>query len=381
MSKLKEIYDRYKWLIDTLVTIVEVGLAIWGLTSSKSFESRFAFATLLICFIIVGGYGLLTGLTYKSLNREVKKQAEERKIENDSLQETINQLSECLEKTSLAGTEFARHCSSFQKSINKTLDNFRQKSMLNNDEYLTALEDMRKRSELTDSGNETAFENLCRSQIMEQRKHYAKQVFHTYNQYTTRIISETIAIIERYFKLMGYELKPSVTLKLLAESYCKERNDIPTDKIVFTAFRDKTSYEQGEREIGKEKYHILGNTDFATCLTKDSYIKNNVHRGSEDYNNEHEDFDKYYDCTLTVPVSCGTTPEKVIYGFYCCDTLNKNKYEVEIFDKTLANIMYASAVVLAFIIDESELYWDSLIEGSETFQEYIFTSICPTRGE
>jgi hypothetical protein len=112
-----------------------------------------------------------------------------------------------------------------------------------------------------------------------------------------------------------------------------------------------------EREIGKCDYTINKSTDFFTCLTQGYYIKNNAKRNNGDYINEHSDFDRYYNCTVTVPILMDFPETQRRFGYFCCDLLNDKNSNVEIFDRSVANILSSSAINIAYLFDHIYSIW------------------------
>ena len=145
---------------------------------------------------------------------------------------------------------------------------------------------------------------------------------------------------------------------------------------MYTAFRDKCTYDQHEREIGEEPYTILGNADFVQCLTKDHFIINNANKNSQSYANEHVDFDLYYNCAVVVALRVKQADGSMKYlGYLCCDTLNTDLSK-EVFDKEVAQLLFSMAQLYATFLETLDSNWIDRMQDNFEFEQNFLELIC-----
>lgn len=198
-----------------------------------------------------------------------------------------------------------------------------------------------------------------------------------YKRYSTNLLQYVVAIEEASVQERFHSCEISATIKLLNKPL-ENQNADRSETIVYTAFRDKKTYDKHKREVGRDHYTIDGNTDFVHCLTKDSFIMNNMTKNAENYRNEHREFSRDYDCTIVVPIKTKHPGGKYkIYGYLCCDCLSNGKTELEIFDKTSARYLYAMAQMYASFLETLDSNWIDRVPKigySSTFMEVIFNN-------
>ena len=222
-----------------------------------------------------------------------------------------------------------------------------------------------------------------RVRLIQDAMNYSNDLFDIYKRYCIDMLEEIIRLETAYIKIRGYSLRISASIKLFDRAYIHtidNRNSIK----VYTAFRDKETYydknEQGlpKREIGLRLYTIDGNNDFTDCLTRDVFYINNATRDTNNYINEHEDFDTYYNCTIVVPIRTKMMEgQKKIYGYLCCDCLNDKYDNQEIFDKGAAQYLFAFAQNFATFLETLDANWldrfyDKTTELPKTAIELIY---------
>ncbi len=180
-------------------------------------------------------------------------------------------------------------------------------------------------------------------------------LFDLYKRYTSNLLTYLVKIYNSYIRLVDKNHTVAITTKLFDQPLYG-KNDI--DKIkVYTAFRDRETYEKKEREIGEELYTISGNADFVRCLVKEQFVINNAKKDSESYFNEHRDFDAYYNCAIVVPLRIKQEDNTYkIWGYLCCDCLNDNIDE-EVFDNESASLLFSVAQMYATFLDTLETNW------------------------
>ena len=247
--------------------------------------------------------------------------------------------------------------SCIQKDISKVATKFKNICKLNNDfcyripnitiktyrdiEYLT-------QSTLGDDEKKIRIENT--------KNDFSYSLFELYKRYSTNILKETIDLLETYLNVQCKTQKLSATVKLFDIPYnihYANSNDI----MVYTAFRDKSTYEENKREIGLEPYTIRGNADFVRCLTKEHFIINNAKKGDGSYMNEHDDFDAYYNCAIVVPIRIKEpNNSKNYFGYLCCDCLNTN-YNEDVFDEGSANLLFSIAQLYSMFLETLNSNW------------------------
>ena len=234
--------------------------------------------------------------------------------------------------------------------------------------YINFIQTLQRRAgdlELLPTGDLSEFRN----EIEAENQDYIRHLSQRYNIYIKYIIGSTKKIIEKSINTRNYELSVSVTLKLLNKIF--EDGENHYDIKVFTAFRDPDTYNEGTREIGKRDYTINGNIDFAMCLIKEYYIKNNARKGDGDYANEHTDFDQYYNCTITVPIYSNYSGKKRYFGYLCCDVLNEKYGDAEIFTINESHLLSSSAFNLSLFLDTINSSWKNMIEHNDFFNAHI----------
>ena len=240
----------------------------------------------------------------------------------------------------------------YQKNINKRINNFLTLICDESDKYFRVVSLIREKSLLNENGD---FSDNSKSQIEEERKKYKKALYNLFNRYIRGVVEDTLNIIRTYLKSRDILLDVSISLKLFNFTY-HSGTDYKMTRI-YTAFRDKETYDKAEREVGGRHYHIDLNGDFHKCLSKEWYIKNNIKDSSDDYLNEnYPDSLRHYNCAVVVPIICDCKSDKQIYGFFCCDAQNKQK-DVEVFDKNTATLLYATALTIGMFLDSLNSAW------------------------
>ena len=246
-----------------------------------------------------------------------------------------------------------------KKHVATIISNLKNMSKLNNDlcNRIPAISTQSYHilETLKESGVQDA--DLLRKEILESFKDFSNGLFDLFKRYSSHLLSNTVKMVEAYLRLQGYNHKVSATIKLFDDCYyenCGRREDV----IVYTAFRDKETYDgKKEREIGQIPYTIDGNVDFTMCLTKDHYVINNAKKDSESYFNEHVDFDSYYNCAVVVAIRVKLADNTYKYmGYLCCDCLNKENNQ-EIFDSGIAQLLYSMAQYYATFLETLDSNW------------------------
>lgn len=107
--------------------------------------------------------------------------------------------------------------------------------------------------------------------LADNFKNYQISLYEIYKRYTTNMLTSLKEILENYLCICGYSVSVSLTVKLFNKKYISTEEF--RDLKVYTAFRDRASYDQGKREIQDRVFTVMGNTDFLQCLKKEHFIK------------------------------------------------------------------------------------------------------------
>ena len=231
-----------------------------------------------------------------------------------------------------------------QKRVSTIISNLKNASKLNNElcNRIPAIGEKSYRvlETLQDSGIEN--DEVLKGEIIHSYQDFSISLFDLYKRYSTNLLLHVVSMVEAYLELQGHRYRVSATVKLFDRPFCQKDND-RSSIVVYTAFRDKRTYDEHEREIGQVPYSIDGNVDFSLCLQKDQFIINNARKDSENYLNEHKDFDAYYNCAVVVAIRIKQADNTYKFlGYLCCDCMNKTP-GVEVFDKEVAQILFSMA--------------------------------------
>lgn len=300
-----------------------------------------------------------------------KKILEEAVEENKHVCEESEKCTENIKKTAELNLQLSKKILVFSKNINKRINNFLTLIYDESDKYFCNVAHIEEILKPKKDDNDYA--ELCKAQIEDARQKYRDSLFDLYNRYMKGVFEETLSAIKMDLKSRNISLNVSVSLKLFDFTYHISKDH--KKMRIYTAFRDKDTYDNiKEREIGERHYSVDLNGDFHKCLSKESYIKNNITDTAEDYLNENfPNCMRFYNCTAVVPVICDYKIDKQIFGFFCCDCLNKNS-NIEIFDKNTADILYIAALTLGIFFDNINLAWSYTVDKDEQdFLSYIHT--------
>lgn len=344
-SKLTNRIVKFGSLLFNLAALL---ISILGLLSDDIIK-RIVFGVLFSSYLIITA---CIGITFLYISR----------VRNDA---------DSNKKVMESGKKFNTDLVVFNKEmIRKT--NFDVASIcVQNDKYVNFMKLIEKKAgdlNLFPTGDYSAFQG----EIEKRNKEHAHDLVNLYNNYLGSIVNYTKKILEKALDIKGYQLEVTVTLKLM--NRVLEDEDSHKNIKIISAFRDSEAYRNNEREIGEKEYTISKNMDFTTCLREENFIKNNAKKGDRDYTNEHTDFDRYYNCTITVPIYSEYAGKKRYFGYLCCDVLNEKDDNAIVFDNYEANILSSAAYILSIFFDNINDSWKIMLYESNDndFNNHIF---------
>ena len=305
--------------------------------------------------LVVWGVSLHEKFRSKSKEEELKEQITEAEKKCEQIRAEVDSELQALQKER----------DEILKKLNTISLSIKNNSIHNNEQLVKVPSEgdaSYRYSELV-TESETLTDDQKRERLIDDAKHYSNELYTVFKQYCVDMLREVIKLETAYINIRGFDLTVSATIKLFDKPYIHNR-DIRTDIKVYTAFRDKETYEDKgddgtpKREIGRRYYSIDGNADFTDCLTKDYFFINNASRETNNYRNEHEDFDAFYNCAIVVPVRTKLTDgNKRFLGYLCCDCLNDKYLGKDIFDKGAAQYLFAFAQNLSTFLETMDTNW------------------------
>lgn len=246
----------------------------------------------------------------------------------------------------------------YGKAMSTIISNVKNASKLNNDLCNRIPEINAKSYSLLETLQKSGISDqaLMQKEITKAYHDFANSLFDLFKRYSSNLLSYVVTMVEAYLKAYNCSLHVSATIKLFDKPLMQKDNR--GEITVYTAFRDKRTYDEHEREIGQEPYTIEGNIDFGCCLVKDHFIINNAKKDSGSYLNEHIDFDKYYNCAVVVPIRIKQANSTYKFlGFLCCDCLNKSNDNSEVFGKEVAQMLFAMAQIYGTFLETLDSNW------------------------
>lgn len=347
-DKYTEHRDTWNFVIGTIITLV--GIVVSIATAFVSPNNIAIAASVICCQIFVFITSLVTFLTFKK-NKEI---IEDTITKCNLSTSEANEQVEKTEQKYVDSRNFTNKLLVFSKNINKRINNFLTRICDESDKLYTTISYIQDSMENQPNGSGNT--EYFKSQILSEHKKYQESLYSLYQSYIRGVVEEVLSIIHYHLKSKEIDLTASVSLKLFNTTY-HEATDDYKKLLIYTAFRDKATYEKKEREIGTRHFSIDLNGDFHICLTKENYVKNNITNESEDYLNEnHPGSMQYYNCTAVVPIICDYKADKNVFGFLCCDVLNET-YDCNVFDKETAHILYITALTIGMFLDTINSAW------------------------
>lgn len=374
-----------KWIkehaVDIISLLIGVGGVVATIIATQISESRDFFAVFVavlaaeaVC-LVAWIVALKSRLDFEKENTTLQNLLDTEKQENATLKKQFEELlnSHALECTSSLEKN--------QKQMKIMLLNLKNASKLNNElcNRIPGLSESSYKILLTLEEFPEIPPEKKKEAVIESRNEFSIGLFNLYKQYTSNLLTYTVTMVETYLKMFGKEREISATVKLFNEPYFTKNNGRKRI-IVYTAFRDKKTYEAKKREIGVEPYSIDGNVDFSLCITQEDYFINNAVKGDPSYVNEHKDFDAYYNCAVVVPIRAKQEDGSFkILGYLCCDCLNSER-NIDVFDKQVANLLFALAQLYATFLETLDSNWSDRFNGDsddegESFLHLIFDHV------
>lgn len=247
-----------------------------------------------------------------------------------------------------------------------------------NSKFSEAKEDVKKfvdgsgtNSYIGDVDSEESFEKYIKKTKEKSEVEYRKSMLAEFHRFLDSVTYELKIILDSSLREKGSILETSISVKQFSR-IITDPEDI-SDVVVITTFRDRQTYLQGKREIGKEKYSINRNTDFIYCLFNPYFLKNNIKSEKDDktYSNQHEGFLQYYNCTIVVPIKYKYPDCSHIFGFLTCDILNDDLSVENLLDNKMAEIMETTANVIGTYFDNMDYQWECVLE--DDFLDIVYT--------
>lgn len=279
---------------------------------------------------------------------EIQSEIKKLKDENTKLQNDLKK----------SQTDEEAKLNEVRKKIEDICVNQKNVSKLYN-EFCTRIPNIAERSyhilETLQKGGMKDTEEL-QKEVVYSFNEFAAGLYDVYKIYSSNLLNYLVRIEESYLASKGIQVDVAATIKLFDKPYVAKKDS--RDKIVvYTAFRDKETFEKHEREVGNKKYTIDGNGDFVHCLKKDHFVVNNAKKNSENYMNEHIDFDAYYNCAIVVSIRTKLADGTYKYfGYLCCDCKNAQE-GLEVFDKPAAQLLFSLAQQYATFLSTLDSNW------------------------
>lgn len=213
-----------------------------------------------------------------------------------------------------------------------------------NDSYVSKVKKLAQVNKKVSDGD-SELEDIKKSYDGE----YIKAIVEVYNEFMGESTQKLKVALDNYLKTKNIDLGVSITIKQLNKIVTDIREI--KDVKVMTTFRDRETYVEGNREVGKREYTIYGNTDFLHCLRNSAYINNDL-LNDVSYNNENPSYKNQYTCTTVVPVVWQYNSVVKFYGYLTCDAFDSEQKYTNIMDKNIAYMMNSVASLLARYFDD-----------------------------
>jgi hypothetical protein len=276
-SSLQKIALKYKGFFEIVISIVGFGLTIYGIFGKESITTKFFAITLSVSYLIVIIFLLITQNTCRLARRKVKQI-------DISLKKT--------DREKKKNREFLETMMVFTKNLSKCINT-----------SITSIKIEVMKYQFSRKQNDGEFI----SNSDELKSIYSSTLIRLLDNFISFVFRETNEIMEQYILLNGYKLNISMSLKLFNRILNDSKDSNAID--VYTAYRNENSPE--DREIGKAKFTVSGNTVFNQCLDGKPFISNNIKEGDNNYRNENPNWYKNYNCTASVQIISNSDMKKI----------------------------------------------------------------------
>lgn len=288
----------------------------------------------------------------KEIKEELNKNIDEHKKENDKLVESIN-------KKQL-DIDFLHNTIKFLRNTNNECILQTSKSVSVMEKCLNQIHKILISQEDIEIKNEN---------IIIELQNVRTELKRRYDKFFSKCTDELKGILDNSFKNKELNIENSIAFKqldsvlsLTSTNYSKSTKNAISNAKIITTYRNTDTYKKHEREVGTAEYTISGNCDFNHCLNKECFCKNNItEKDVKTYQNENKDFDRYYNCTLVVPIFTTTEDGKNLYGYLAADTLNLDVTKDEIYGDEETKIMISVASSIAIYFSFMERYWGDIL--------------------
>ncbi|MCD8013653.1 MAG: hypothetical protein LUG99_10835 [Lachnospiraceae bacterium] len=367
----KHISDIFSWVLAVVgifTTIIAARIAVSNGFFTVLIGVLAADVLLVVAWLVV--------LYLKFSYEKEKKNLEERIKNLEDEKESARK--EFLQKESDSKIISDKHLSETKKQVSAMIMGFKNSSKMYN-ELCNRIPGITASSYRLLAGTEVMQEQdneQIKNIILNSHNDFSTGLFTLFKQYTSNLLNYTVSIIGEYLDLHQRSIQVSTTVKLFDRPYYTHDDEGRNKILVYTAFRDKITYEEHEREIGENSYTIDGNVDFLRCIKKEHYIVNNAQKHDSNYWNEHVDFDAYYNCAVVVPIRA-KLPEGSfkILGYLCCDCKNSD-LDKQIFDTETANILFTLAQMYSNFLEALEANWIDRLSNIDGVADSFLGVIC-----
>lgn len=355
-------------VIGWLIGVVGILSSIFGATKTEANGFGAVFLIMLVTelvLVVMWAYCLVLKWQYKSDINGYEQHIQLLHKENEEYIVQIQDEKQHYQDRNEEVQKIVSSISSNFKNLCKTHNEFLAKIPSIIDKSLSIL-DVMERGKVED-------DNLIRGEIVRAQKEFRGTIYSEYKRYTRNFLDAVVGIQQAQLDLKGIKKEVSVTVKLFDTPYypnSSRRENI----VVYTAFRDKRTYDIGDREVGEKVFCIDENSDFTYCLRRDYFIMNNLQRDSSNYSNENKEFFTHYNCTVVVPIRAKVHNQPYRYfGYLCCDCLNES--DDEVFDKKSAQFLFSMAQIYATYLDALDVSFQDRKSELDDNQENIFEII------
>lgn len=248
----------------------------------------------------------------------------------------------------------------FRDKLHMLISNYTSKQA-----ELQDLNGLASSKQLIDSSTQDIITSHIQQSVDSNLNSFMLEMIDLYNRFVINIIDLLQESIEAYLRTKGCNTPVALALKQLAHPTKYSLIDDKKNNI-YTAFRDKKTYlSKARNETWKKTFSIRKNSDFIFSIEKDYYIFNFVNKMLSEnglYLNENTNFYENYNSGVTCTIYSCVNKERVLYGFLACDSLfdkhTEKKCGKNIYDYNVANMLMATAHIIALFLSEFLEVWD-----------------------